>query len=109
MTKVNLDSVSLFRAKNRALADAAVGILEREKPMNLRQLFYRLISAGGIHNRQAEYKRLGGRQAGGCRAGRTAATSYRRRVLDKLAGGQEGGWSQAHVPSGLGADRYGPR
>jgi hypothetical protein len=48
-----------FRAKNRALAEHAVGILQAERPMTLRQLFYRLISAGAIRNAPAEYKRLG--------------------------------------------------
>src|SRR5688572_7584286 len=48
-----------FRSKNRGLATAAREILEAEKPMTLRQLYYRLISAGHLHNAQAEYKRLG--------------------------------------------------
>jgi hypothetical protein len=57
--KLNLDSVSPFRKKNQRLAVRAVEILEEEKPMTLRQLFYRLISAGALANRQEEYKRLG--------------------------------------------------
>jgi hypothetical protein len=58
-TKTNLDSNSLFRSKNRKLADHATAILEAERPMTLRQLFYRLVSAGEIKNKSAEYKRLG--------------------------------------------------
>ena len=49
----------MFRAKNRGLASAAREILEAERPMTLRQLYYRLISAGQLRNAQAEYKRLG--------------------------------------------------
>jgi hypothetical protein len=49
-----------FRKKNAGLADKAVEILERERPMTLRQLFYRLVSAGVIANAPKEYKRLGG-------------------------------------------------
>jgi hypothetical protein len=48
-----------FRAKNQALAKQAVTILQDERPMTLRQLYYRLISAGAINNATAEYKRLG--------------------------------------------------
>jgi hypothetical protein len=48
-----------FRAKNRKLAAAAVDVLEAERPMTLRQLFYRLVSAGYIRNTPAEYTRLG--------------------------------------------------
>jgi hypothetical protein len=48
-----------FRTKNRKLADSAVSILEAERPMTLRQLFYRLVSAGEISNKPTEYKRLG--------------------------------------------------
>jgi hypothetical protein len=48
------------RAKNHALYQAALRVLREEKPMTLRQLYYRLISAGALANAQAEYKRLGG-------------------------------------------------
>jgi hypothetical protein len=34
-------------------------MLTAERPMTLRQLYYRLVSAGLLKNRQAEYKRLG--------------------------------------------------
>jgi hypothetical protein len=49
----------MTRTKNRNLADGAVVILEAEKPMTLRQLFYRCVSAGLLGNSQPEYKRLG--------------------------------------------------
>lgn len=48
-----------FRSKNRRLADRAVTLLEVERPMTLRQLYYRLVSAGQLKNMQTEYKRLG--------------------------------------------------
>lgn len=48
-----------FRSKNRKLATAATDILEAERPMTLRQLLYRLISAGELRNTRAEYSRLG--------------------------------------------------
>jgi hypothetical protein len=48
-----------FRRKNRGLAEAAVEKLKAEKPMTLRQLFYRLISAGVLSNTPREYNRLG--------------------------------------------------
>ncbi len=51
--------MTTFRAKNRTLADTAVAILDAERPMTVRQLFYRLVSAGAIRNAQTEYKRLG--------------------------------------------------
>ncbi len=57
--KMNLDSVCLFRAKNKTLAAKAVEILAAERPMTLRQLFYRLISAGAMANSQPQYKRIG--------------------------------------------------
>jgi hypothetical protein len=62
--------VVTFRTKNRALHEAAVEVLKQEHPMTLRQLYYRLVSAGVLANAQAEYKRLGGvmtrlREAGG--------------------------------------------
>jgi hypothetical protein len=47
------------RSKNRAPLEAGMEILEAERPMTLRQLFYRLVSAGVLANRQSEYKRLG--------------------------------------------------
>jgi hypothetical protein len=49
-----------FRRKNRALRALAVEVLRQERPMTLRQLYYRLVSAGHLANRQPEYKRLGG-------------------------------------------------
>ncbi|MBX3400883.1 MAG: hypothetical protein KF873_19295 [Gemmataceae bacterium] len=51
--------VATFRTKNKSLSKAAVEILEIEKPMTLRQLFYRCVSAGLLQNKQTEYKRLG--------------------------------------------------
>ena len=51
--------MTTFRTKNRSLADAAATTLEAEQPMTLRQLFYRLVSAGVIRNAPAEYKRVG--------------------------------------------------
>lgn len=48
-----------FRSKNKSLHLAAVAELKRERPMTLRQLFYRLVSAGELSNTQVEYKRLG--------------------------------------------------
>lgn len=56
--KVDLGSVSV-RRKNKALAAAAVELLEAERPMTLRQLYYRLVSAGYLRPAQKEYKRLG--------------------------------------------------
>src|SRR3990172_4936749 len=50
---------TVFRSKNRSLAKAAIEILEAERPMTLRQLFYRLVSAGHIRNKPTEYSRLG--------------------------------------------------
>jgi hypothetical protein len=47
-----------FRTKNQALHSAAIEALEQERPMTLRQLYYRLISAGALCNDQKEYKRL---------------------------------------------------
>jgi hypothetical protein len=49
----------VFRSKNLGLFEAAFAILEEENPMTLRQLYYRLISAGVLANAQKEYKRLG--------------------------------------------------
>ena len=49
----------IFRAKNKGLADAAVAILTEERPMTLRQLYYRLISVGPLRNAASEYSRLG--------------------------------------------------
>lgn len=48
------------RSKNRVLAIAAIAMLKAEHPMTLRQLFYRLVSAGNLSNAKAEYNRLGG-------------------------------------------------
>jgi hypothetical protein len=49
-----------FRSKNLLLVERAVDILGAEQPMTLRQLYYRLVSAGVLRNDQKEYKRLGG-------------------------------------------------
>lgn len=46
-------------AKNTSLLEAAVEILKAEQPCTLRQLYYRLISAGHLDNAQREYQRLG--------------------------------------------------
>src|SRR5262249_1981610 len=45
--------------ENRQLAEAAIPLLEAERPMTLRQLFYRLVSAGHLENSVKQYKRLG--------------------------------------------------
>ena len=39
-----------------ALVNAAVAILNREQPMTIRQLFYRLVSAGAVPNDQGHYQ-----------------------------------------------------
>lgn len=49
----------VFRGKNQSLAKSAVAILRDERPMTLRQLYYRCVSAGVIRNAATEYKRLG--------------------------------------------------
>lgn len=49
----------VFRQKNLELVGRAVNTLTEEQPMTLRQLFYRLVSAGALRNAQKEYKRLG--------------------------------------------------
>lgn len=49
----------VFRGANRDLVEAAVKILEAQKPMTLRQLFYRVVSTGQLKNSHREYKRLG--------------------------------------------------
>jgi hypothetical protein len=79
MKKTNLDSLSPpdpnfnwlrlalppihrcgFRAKNLALAQAAVQAAAAEHPVSLRGLFYRLVSAGVLpSNDKKHYKRLG--------------------------------------------------
>jgi hypothetical protein len=46
-------------SKNIELCSAAIAILNDEKPMTLRQLFYRLVSAGVIEPKQTEYHRVG--------------------------------------------------
>ncbi len=52
-------TATVFRTKNRTLASKAVELLTAEKPMTLRQLYYRLISAGALNNKQSEDPRLG--------------------------------------------------
>ncbi len=54
-----MSNTLVFRGKNQALVDVAVTKLREERPMTLRQLYYRLISAGALKNDQKEYKRLG--------------------------------------------------
>jgi hypothetical protein len=49
----------VFRAKNQKMSEAAIAILNAERPMTLRQLYYRLISAGDLRNAATEYARLG--------------------------------------------------
>jgi hypothetical protein len=44
--------------KNARLIDLARDILKREWPMTIRQVFYRLISAGSIENARSDYKRV---------------------------------------------------
>lgn len=46
-------------AKNTTLLSAAIEILEAEQPCTLRQLYYRLVSAGELPNAHAAYQRLG--------------------------------------------------
>ncbi len=45
--------------KNTTLLAAAINVLEEEHPCTLRQLFYRLVSAGELPNAQTAYQRLG--------------------------------------------------
>jgi hypothetical protein len=45
--------------KNRQLLDQALAMLEAERPMTLRQLYYRLVSAGALAPQSVEYRRLG--------------------------------------------------
>lgn len=47
-----------LRARNRLLVDWATETLESERPMTLRQLYYRLVSSGNLSNHQKEYNRL---------------------------------------------------
>lgn len=51
---------TVFRSKNILIVNYAMVILEAEHPMTLRQLYYRIVSAGLLQNNQREYKRLGG-------------------------------------------------
>jgi hypothetical protein len=44
--------------KTTLLVESAVGILEIENPMTIRQLFYRLVSVGALANSRADYQRL---------------------------------------------------
>lgn len=53
------DRSAHFRGGNVGLAERAVQILDEEHPMTLRQLFYRIVSAGVIPNEPRQYKRLG--------------------------------------------------
>jgi hypothetical protein len=52
-------TTATFRTKNRALVERAKAILQAEHPMTLRQLFYRLVSAGALGNARKDYTRLG--------------------------------------------------
>lgn len=45
-------------AETKRLIDAALSILEREQPMTIRQLFYRLVSIGEIQNSLRFYQRV---------------------------------------------------
>ncbi len=57
-TKPELHRV--VRKKNVALAEAAIGVLREEHPCTLRQLFYRLVSAGVLPSTgKPHYARLG--------------------------------------------------
>ncbi len=47
-----------FREKNRSLRDEAIAVLEEERPMTLRALFYRLASAGHLPATDAGYNRI---------------------------------------------------
>ena len=59
-----------FNRNTLELVECATGILEAEYPMTLRQLYYRVVSAGVLSNDQRSYNRLGRamtrlREAGG--------------------------------------------
>src|SRR5215217_5910157 len=54
-----MPTAAKFRTKNTALHQRAVAILKAERPMTLRALYYRLVSAGALSNSDKEYKRLG--------------------------------------------------
>lgn len=58
---INLESLARlsFKSKTEPVVAAALGILEAENPMTLRQLFYRIVSAGRLANTKSEYGRLG--------------------------------------------------
>lgn len=49
---------TVIRSKNTALVEAILATLKAERPMTLRQLYYRMVSAGKISNVKAEYDRL---------------------------------------------------
>lgn len=51
-------STLVLRSRNRLLVEQAIETLKAERPMTLRQLYYRLISAGFLGNHQKEYNRL---------------------------------------------------
>jgi hypothetical protein len=46
-------------SSEKQLRGAALTILEQDGPMKVRQLFWRLVSAGEIHNDVGSYLRLG--------------------------------------------------
>jgi hypothetical protein len=50
------------QAQLRTLRDALIAVLERDHPMTVRQVFYRLVSAGVIDKTEQEYKNSVGRQ-----------------------------------------------
>lgn len=56
---IGLPDAPKFQARNQTLADAAQDILLDENPMTLRQLYYRLVSAGVLRNEHVEYRRIG--------------------------------------------------
>jgi hypothetical protein len=56
---LRIDMKQSPRERNRRLAAHAITTLREIQPATLRQLYYRLISAGELANDQTQYKRLG--------------------------------------------------
>jgi hypothetical protein len=50
--------VTKYAPSTTNIVGAAVEILEAEKPMTLRQCFYRLVSLGVLENTRAKYQSL---------------------------------------------------